>query len=123
MSLLKKSANRKSSDSRDQLTTESDLLEKQRERTRAYQKEQRERHLSDWKSEKESIDSMSVAQLREYIDETTENSADPRVGLHSMKINPHELAIIKLAVNLSGARSSRELFVKHCKEVIKNSTY
>ncbi|MCC3841219.1 MULTISPECIES: hypothetical protein [Vibrio] len=118
MSLLKKQSK---SETREQLTTEADLLAKQREKTRAYQKEQRERHLSDWKKDKAQIDAMDATALREYIDSTMENASDPRVGLHSMKINPHEAAIIKLALEVTGSRSSRELFVKHCREVIKNS--
>lgn len=118
MSLLKKSSK---SETREQLTTEADVLEKQREKTRAYQKEQRERHLSDWKREKKVIDSMSSDDLQSYVNSSLENGSDPRVGLHSMKINPHEAAVIKLAMELSGSRSSRELFVKYCKEVINNS--
>ena len=118
MSLLNK---KKKTEDRQELTTESTLIEKQREKTRTYQKEQRERHLENWKAEKGVIDSLSGDGLQNYINLSEEGAHDPRVGLHSMKINPHEHAVIKKALELSGARSSRELFVNYCKEVIKNS--
>ena len=115
MSLLSKKAK---SEVREVLATEKDLLEKQREKTRSYQKEQRERHLESWKEEKSNIDALSGDLLQEYIDSNSDNAHDPRVGLHSMKINPYELAVIKRALELKGARSSRELFINYCKEVI-----
>lgn len=104
---------------REALSTEKDLLEKQREKTRSYQKEQRERHLENWKEEKNNIDSLSGELLQEYIDSNTDKAHEPRVGLHSMKINPHELAVIKRALELKGARSSRELFINYCKDLIE----
>lgn len=90
-------------------------------KTQAIQKKHREKYLSDWKTEKHKIDGMNPSELGAYIESNESNAFDPRVGLHSMKINPHELAMIKLAMEITGARSSRDLFVKHCKEVIANS--
>ncbi|MGL1089177.1 hypothetical protein [Vibrio vulnificus] len=90
-----------------------------KQKTQAIQKKHREKYLADWKTEKSKIDGMNPEELEAYIESS--NAFDPRVGLHSMKINPHEHAVIKLAMELTGARSSRELFVKHCKEVINNS--
>ncbi|EIE1227828.1 hypothetical protein LCX39_004247 [Vibrio vulnificus] len=92
-----------------------------KQKTQAIQKKHREKYLADWKTEKSKIDGMSPEELEAYIESSEGNAVDPRVGLHSMKINPHEHAVIKLAMELTGARSSRELFVKHCKEVINNS--
>ncbi|ODS09726.1 hypothetical protein [Vibrio scophthalmi] len=123
MSLLKKKT--ENTTEREALSSPSEIraqLEAEtKQKTQAIQKKHREKYLTDWKTEKTSIDDMNSSELTDYINQTAEQAADPRVGLHSMKINPHELAVIKLAMALSGARSSRELFVKHCKEVINNS--
>lgn len=117
MSLLSK---KEKPEVREVLSTEKDLLEKQREKTRTYQKEQRERHLESWKEEKAVIDGLTGEKLLEYIDVSLSKAHEPRVGLHSMKINPHELAIIKMALELNGARSSRELFINYCKDILKS---
>ncbi|HAS6111995.1 TPA: hypothetical protein I7139_22925 [Vibrio vulnificus] len=120
-SLLSKKTD--NTESREALSTESDIRNKveaeNKQKTQAIQKKHRERYLADWKSEKAKIDSMKGGELASYIHESLDSAFDPRVGLHSMKINPHEHAIIKLALERSGARSSRELFVKYCKEIIE----
>ncbi|HFQ5362192.1 TPA: hypothetical protein ACGVAY_004619 [Vibrio vulnificus] len=112
-----------STENREALSTESEIRnkvgEENKQKTQAIQKKHRERYLADWKSEKKKIDGMRSYELASYIRESLDSAFDPRVGLHSMKINPHEHAIIKLALEKSGARSSRELFVKYCKEIIK----
>lgn len=122
MSLLNK---KKKPEDRQELTTEAAVRGKveaeQAEKRKAIQKKHRERYLADWKHEKSVIDGLFGDELNEYIDSREANAVDPRVGLHSMKINPYELAVIKQALEVTGARSSRELFVNHCKEVIKNS--
>lgn len=122
MSLLNK---KNKPEIRQELTTEAAVRDKveaeQAEKRKVIQKKHRERYLADWKSEKGVIDKISGADLEAYIFSHLDNSADPRVGLHSMKINPYELAVIKQALEVSGSRSSRELFVNYCKEVIKNS--
>ncbi|MGR6863183.1 hypothetical protein ACU5EH_24270 [Aliivibrio salmonicida] len=94
-----------------------------KQKTQAIQKKNREKYLADWKTEKANIDGMNSSELTDYINQTAEQAVEPRVGLHSMKINPYELAVIKIAMELSGARSSRELFVKHCKEIINSGKY
>ncbi|MFW9651205.1 hypothetical protein V3H25_22540 [Vibrio parahaemolyticus] len=91
-----------------------------KQKTQAIQKKHREKYLADWKAEKSKIDGMSSGELKAYLESSESNAFDPRVGLHSMKINPHEHAVIKLAMEITGARSSRELFVKHCRDVILN---
>lgn len=91
-----------------------------KQKTQAIQKKHREKYLADWKAEKSKIDGMSSGELKAYLESSESNAFDPRVGLHSMKINPHEHAVIKLAMEITGARSSRELFVKHCRDVIFN---
>ncbi|MFA0611988.1 hypothetical protein [Vibrio sp. 10N.222.49.B4] len=100
---------------RDQIEAET------KQKTQAIQKKHREKYLADWKKEKSKVDGMSAKELGSYLESSEGNAFDPRVGLHSMKINPHEHAAIKLAMEIVGARSSRELFVKYCKEVIANS--
>lgn len=123
MSLLNKSARKDTN--REVLAPESEVRakinEENRQRVMATQKKHRERYLEDWKQEKALIDDMDNEALRQYLSEQQERTIDPRVGLHSMKINPFEHALIKLAINVSGSRSSRELFVNYCKEVIKKS--
>lgn len=116
---------KKKSEDRSELTTEAAVRDKVEaelaEKRKAIQKKHRDRYLADWKHEKSVIDGLSGRELNEYVNEHEGNSIDPRVGLHSMKINPYELAVVKQAMEIVGARSSRELFVNHCKEVIKNS--
>lgn len=126
MSLLNK---KNKPEERQELTTEAEVRDKveaeveakQAEKRKAIQKKHRERYLADWKYEKSVIDDLSGRELSEYVNDHELNAIDPRVGLHSMKINPYELAVVKQAMEIVGARSSRELFVNHCKEVIKNS--
>ncbi|WP_104048880.1 hypothetical protein [Vibrio jasicida] len=122
MSLINK---KKKSEDRSELTTEAAVRDKveaeQAEKRKAIQKKHRDRYLADWKHEKSVIDDLSGSELSEYVNGHEGNAIDPRVGLHSMKINPYELAVVKQAMEIVGARSSRELFVNHCKEVIKNS--
>lgn len=114
MSLIKKSAN--DSGERKQLVTEIEALEGVRVKNRAYQKERRALHLDNWKTEKLIVDSISGSELRDYINNASDS--DLRVGLHSMKVSAKESAIIKLAMEMTGARSSREFYINYCKDVI-----
>ena len=120
MSLLKK----KSSllEQREPLTTKSAVIEEQREQTREYQKQQRAKYADYWKAEKSVIDGIGGVELNDYIVEHVANMADNRCGIHSMKINPYELAIIKKAMEIEGSRSSRELFIYYCKSIVKGNT-
>ena len=120
MSLLKK----KSSllEQREPLTTKSAVIEEQREQTREYQKQQRAKYADYWKAEKSVIDGIDGNELNDYIVEHVANMADNRCGIHSMKINPYELAIIKKAMEIEGSRSSRELFINYCKSIVKGNT-
>lgn len=120
MSLLKK----KSSllEQREPLTTKSAVIEEQREQTREYQKQQRAKYADYWKAEKSVIDGIGGNELNDYIVEHVANMADNRCGIHSMKINPYELAIIKKAMEIEGSRSSRELFINYCKSIVKGNT-
>lgn len=123
MSLLKKKTEK--TNEREALSSpreiRAQLEEETKQKTQAIQKKHREKYLSDWKTEKAKIDGMTPEELALYIESSESHAFDPRVGLHSMKINPHEHAVIKLAMDVAGARSSRELFVNYCKEVINNS--
>ncbi|MCV5990089.1 hypothetical protein OFO94_28950, partial [Escherichia coli] len=74
------------------------LEEETKQKTQAIQKKHREKYLSDWKTEKAKIDGMTPEELALYIESSESHASDPRVGLHSMKINPHEHAVIKLAM-------------------------
>lgn len=115
MSLIKKrpvEAPRK----REALVTESDALEGVRAKNRAYQKEHRAQHLDRWKKEKATVDQLSGDGLRDYI--SSADDTELRVGLHSMKVSAKEAAIIKLALEMTGARSSREMYIDFCKKVI-----
>ena len=114
MSLIKKNAN--DNGERKQLVTEAEVLEGVRVKNRAYQKERRELHLDKWKDEKLIVDSISGTELYSYINKASDT--DLRVGLHSMKVSAKESAIIKLAMEMTGARSSRELYINYCKEII-----
>lgn len=118
MSLLKKKSVQL--EEREPLTTESAVIAKQQNKTRKYQKQLRAKYADHWKAEKAIIDSVEDVDLSVYITEHAGNMADHRCGIHSMKINPYELAVIKKAMEIEGSRSSRELFIAYCKEVTKS---
>lgn len=103
--------------SREVLKSESEIMEDVRKKNREYQKEQRGKHLDNWKSEKAVVDSLRGDELLNYIENN--DGSSPRIGLHGMKINSQEHAIIKRAMEITNARSSREIFVNFCKEIIK----
>ena len=120
MSLLKKKSSQP--EQREPLTTKSAVIEEQREQTREYQKQQRAKYADYWKAEKSVIDGIGGDQLNDYIIEHADDVADNRCGIHSMKINPYELAVIKKAMEIEGSRSSRELFIDYCKSIVKGNT-
>lgn len=120
MSLLKKKSPQP--EQREPLTTKSAVIEEQREQTREYQKQQRAKYADHWKTEKSVIDAISGNELNDYIIEHADVAADNRCGIHSMKINPYELAVIKKAMEIEGSRSSRELFIDYCKSIVKGNT-
>jgi hypothetical protein len=96
------------------------VAREQKEKTKQVQKLHRDRYMATWQQEKQVIDNLlGKAELRRYIKSTQDKASDPRVGLHSMKINPHELALIRLCLEITGAKSSRELFIKFCKQAVK----
>ena len=109
----------KESTEREELTTEGELLEKQRVATRAYQKERRDKHLSNWQDQKAFIDKLNNEELSEYLS-NNENENEIRVGVHSIKVNPFEHALIKKVIDLKGFKSSRELYISICKSILEN---
>lgn len=120
MSLLKKKSSLP--EQREPLTTKSAVIEEQREQTREYQRQQRAKYADYWKAEKSVIDGIGGDELNDYIVEHADDVADNRCGIHSMKINPYELAVIKKAMEIEGSRSSRELFIDYCKSIVKGNT-
>lgn len=119
MSLLKKKAIQ--SEEREPLTTHSAVIAKQQKKTREYQKQLRAKYAEHWKAEKTIIDLAKGVELSVYINEHTDNMSDNRCGIHSMKINPYELAVIKKAMEIKESRSSRELFIEYCKSLTKST--
>lgn len=117
MSLVKNS-NSEASLEREELRTVSEvkneIVQDIKEQNRKYQKEQRAKHMGNWNAKKDLVQKMSSIELEEFI---TTCSDDPRVGFHPLKINAKELAIIKLALSKTKARSSRELFIDYCKNI------
>lgn len=105
------------SNERESLTCKSDVLECLKKKNREYHKERRVKYFDNWKAITVEVGALSSDELLSYIERT--NPLGPRIGNHSMKVNGVEHAIIKLAIDVSGARSSRELFIEHCKDVIR----
>ncbi|HDM8140682.1 TPA: hypothetical protein P0E12_004972 [Vibrio harveyi] len=110
--------------SREPLTTKSQVEAEQRAEKAQYQRENRQKHLGKWKQEKEYIDGTymdedGISDLWLYLKNNKEQAHDVRVGLHSMKVNPWEYALINLAMELTGSRSSREMLVNYAKEIVK----
>lgn len=125
MSLLKKKAAKLGElsqpvEQRGELTTEAAVIEKQRVETRAYQKEHRKKNLDAYNDEKSKVDAMSPDELTEYLSDN-EQALAVRVGIHTMKVNAYEQAIIKKALELTGAKSSREQYIKMCKGLIASN--
>lgn len=118
MSLLK--ADSKHTENREELTTERTVIENQRIKTRAYQKEHRERTVEAYREEKSIVDNLNSNDLTNYIVNNVDSQHEVRTGLHAMKINSYEHAIIKNAIELSGSRGSRELYIRLCKQVISS---
>lgn len=79
----------------------------------------KEFHKANYQSEREKIDLMNIEELKKYIKKSESNSA--RVGLTSIKINSHELALFKLALKITGCDSMRDLFVRCSRYAIKNN--
>ena len=120
MSLVTK--NTKPTQDREELTTESAVIENQRIEARAYQKEHRARTLAAYNKEKAIIDNLSSDELTDYVTNNTDSSHDVRTGLHSMKVNSYEHAIIKKAIDVTGSKGSRDLYIKLCKQIIADSS-
>lgn len=116
MSLLTK--NTKSTQERQELTTERAVVENQRIETRAYQKEHRERNLNIYNKEKAIIDTLSSDELTHYVADNADSSHDVRTGLHSMKVNSYEHALIRKAIDLTSSKGSRDLYIKLCKQIV-----
>lgn len=117
MSLVKK-GNSKATLDREELRTTSEvkdeIVQDMKAQNRKYQKEQRAKHMGNWNEKKTQVQKMSESELEEFISTCSD---DPRVGFHPLKINAKELAIIKLALSKTNARSSRELFIEYCKSI------
>ena len=77
-----------------------------------YQKERRELLRTDYSKQKEIIDNLDYSGLYKYVKKTECVAHETRIGIVTMKANPHEQAAIKLALLNSGSRSARELFLK-----------
>ena len=119
MSLITK--NTKPTLDREELTTESALIENQRIETRAYQKAHRMRTLAAYNKEKIIIDNLSSDKLTDYVTSNTDSSHDVRTGLHSMKVNSYEHAVIKKAIEVTGSKGSRDLYINLCKQLINDT--
>ncbi|CAM3273133.1 hypothetical protein [Moritella viscosa] len=115
MSLISKKQPAKN---REQLTTESAVIESQKIEKRAYQKEHRARTLAAYNEQAAIIKELKSDNLAAYVANHSDNSHDVRTGLHSMKVNAYELAVIKQAIELTGSKGSRDLYIKLCKQII-----
>jgi len=112
MSLIKKEENKSVVIERTELKTESEFKKEQLEKGKEYQKQNRKAHLGSYQEQKSVIDELDQAGLEQYIATTAKSAHDTRVGNFNVKINPHEFALVKLAVIKAGARSARDLLFK-----------
>lgn len=104
---------------REELTTESAVLEKIAVKRRKQQKEQRHKHISAYKNQRDHIDSLDFSELEAYLRQNKKLEMMPRAGMHSMKVNAYEGAIIKHAQEKLGMKSSRELFIFLIKKALR----
>lgn len=95
---------------REPLTTKTEVVDQQKAEKRQYQKQNRAKHKSAWQAEKQRIDDMTVSELKRYL--KSADKAAIRAGMHSFKVNGYELALIRLAIEQSGYRGTRELILK-----------
>ncbi len=116
MSLLRK---KRDSNEREELVSQSEILEAQKKTNREYHKKYREKYLENWKEITSEVSKLKGLDLLSYIEKADQSGV--RNGSCTMKINGAELAIIKLAQELMNSKSSRALFINYCKDVIKSS--
>ncbi|ATF10208.1 hypothetical protein [Candidatus Enterovibrio altilux] len=128
MSLLKTKDAKKNKSSRDreQLVTLSEARaafgEERRKKNNEYKRNYLKKYREDWQKDKAEVDELQVIEdVLRYVTRPLNGANNRRSGFYAMKINAHEHAIIQAALKLEGARSSRELFVKLCNEVIKKN--
>ncbi|WP_150138653.1 hypothetical protein [Candidatus Enterovibrio escicola] len=128
MSLFKTKDAKKNNSSRDreQLVTLSEARavfgEERRKKNNEYKRNHLKKYRESWQKDKAEVDELQeIEDVLGYVTRTRNGANNQRSGLHAMKINAHEHATIKAAIKLEGARSSRELFVKLCNEVIKKN--
>ncbi len=96
--------------------------EERRKKNNEYQRNHLKKYREAWQRDKAEVDELQeIEDILRYVTRTCKGANNQRSGLHAMKINAHEHAIIQAALKLEEARSSRELFVKICNEVIKKN--
>lgn len=110
MSLLKKTK-KPEAETREELATFSDFEAAAKAKTNAYIKENRLKHLGNYKIQKEKIDTLKDHELSEYLRSNKDQKDAQRVGSATLKINAYESAEIRLAVANSDFKSTRELFL------------
>lgn len=110
MSLLKKTKNPET-ETREELATFSDFERAEKAKKNAYIKENRLKHLGQYKIQKIEIDKLKDHELSEYLRSNKDRNNDQRVGSQTLKINAYEGAEIRLAVANSDFKSTRELFL------------
>lgn len=96
-------------------------MNEQRAASREYQKKHRAKTLVKYSNDKKLIDSFSDDELFQFVASATADQAhDVRPGIHSMKVNSYEYALIKAAAKKRGCKSSRDLLISFCKEVLSD---
>ena len=115
MSLIKT----KLSASREELTTETVVIERLRQTSRKYQKQHRAKNIDAFTTANALVDTFTPSQLSEYLKDNKDDLYNLRVGVHSMKVNSYERALIIKAVKINKARGARDLFIRHCLDIVE----
>ncbi|GAM78712.1 hypothetical protein JCM19241_26 [Vibrio ishigakensis] len=88
-------------------------LERKRKEDNEYKRTHRLSGKPDWELGKATVDACnSIEELKAYAFENFDQENDRRSGIHSMKLNPWEYALIKWAMAEGGFRSTRELLLQ-----------
>jgi len=97
---------------RETYSSESWIMEEQRLKINAYQRNSRKAQFKTWSNEKKIIDQLHGQDLLTYIDKKEDEKNVSRIGVSVMKLNPYEFALAKYAMEKMKAKSVRDLFFK-----------
>lgn len=114
----------KDNDQNETFKTTSDIKEELKQalshRSKEAQAKFTANHRDHYNEEKELIQCMETEKdLIEYLKDNKDNQNVQRVGLVNLKVNPYELAMIKLILLQQNKRGLRNFVIDYVKKIVK----